>query len=556
MSDVLHLNKLRAGAVAWNAWRRENPGIVPDLNGLEVSASELQFGSVQGGPADFSRAELNHAVLVHATLIDANLAGASLVDADLSDSRLNNADLRGADLRSAKFAGADLTGARLDGAFVCGADLHLARGLTQHQIDRALGNQNTALPPELEMPGTWLSKDGTGNRKAGKRNPAQDPDALANAYAVLGVKPTASVQQIRVAWLRLVKELHPDIGFDDPSASEQLKAINRAYQNLKSIEHREMMLRAERNAAAARATFVVFLLLPVAAALAIGAWTYGVEAPVRESVAAIQELVSPGDPAVEVGSSQVSDAVSKPTIVAEGQLEGLPARAAEVAALPDQAAEDDAAWTRAAAEATSASLHSYLGRYPQGRHAQKAMDDLTHLAGVEVALATDYRSQDAAAVQQAVPMLRRYLVEYPMGQLADEARGKLAQLEAGGRPEDVAWSEQKAGKVASAEDLVAHRGEVVETKDHRVAALAETSATQPDDTQTSLRAYLDSRSNGRRADVEKARVAELETVLESRPVAVADIKTAKPVLRAARSVAHPVQRSASEPFVGADGRIR
>jgi curved DNA-binding protein CbpA len=554
MSDVLHLDKLRAGAVAWNAWRRDNPGIVPDLNGLEISASELQFGAVQGGPVDFSRTELNHAVLVHATLIEANLAGAALVDADLSDSRLNGADLRGADLRSAKFADADLTDARLDGAFVCGADLRLARGLTQQQIDRALGNQNTTLPPELQMPGTWLANNGTENRKARKRNSAQDPDALANAYAVLGVKPTASAQQIRVAWLRLVKELHPDIGFDDPSASEQLKAINRAYQNLKSIEHREMMLRAECSAAAARATFVVFLLLPVVAALGMGAWTYGVKEPIRESVAAIQELVRPGDPAVQVGSSQVSDAGEKPAIVAEGQLESLPERPAEVAARPDQAAEDDAAWARAAAEATSASLHRYLGRYPQGRHAQKAMDDLTQVAGVELAIVKDYGSQSAAALQLAVPVLRRYLAEYPTGQLADEARSKLALLEAGNRA-DLAWSEHKAGKQAAVEDLDAPRSDVTEVKDHRVVALVETSGreratsseAQQDDALASLRTYLDARPNGRRADTERARVAELEA---------ADIKTAKPALRAVRPVAHPVQRSASEPFVGADGRIR
>jgi len=94
---------------------------------------------------------------------------------------------------------------------------------------------------------------------------------------------------------------------------------------------------------------------------------------------------------------------------------------------------------------------------------------------------------------------------------------------------------------------------VTEVKDHRVVALVETSEreptasseTQPDSALSSLRAYLDSRPNGRRADT--ARVAELEA---------ADIKTAKPGLRTVRPVAHPVQRSASEPFVGADGRIR
>ncbi len=102
MSDPLHLHKIRAGAVVWNKWRRDNPSIVPDLNGLRISASELQFGAVQGGPVDFSRTELSQAVLVHATLIEANLAGAALAKADLSYARLNKADLRGADLRGAK----------------------------------------------------------------------------------------------------------------------------------------------------------------------------------------------------------------------------------------------------------------------------------------------------------------------------------------------------------------------------------------------------------------------------------------------------------------------
>ena len=137
------------------------------------------------------------------------------------------------------------------------------------------------------------------------------------------------------------------------------------------------------------------------------------------------------------------DAGEKPAIVAQEHLESLPVRSGEVASLPDQTADDDAAWARAAAEATSASLHRYLGRYPQGRHAQKAMDDLNQVAGVEVAIAKDYGSQDAAALQQA--LLRRYLAEYPTGQLADEARGKLAMLETASR-RDVAWSEQKAGK--------------------------------------------------------------------------------------------------------------
>jgi hypothetical protein len=139
MPDQLHLDKVRAGSLVWNAWRRDNPGIVPDLNDLRIPASELQFGLVQGGPVDLSGAELRRAKLAHATLIEANLTGAVLAKADLSDSRLSKADLRGADLRGAALAHADLSEARLDGAFVSGVDLRHARGLTQQQIDRTNG---------------------------------------------------------------------------------------------------------------------------------------------------------------------------------------------------------------------------------------------------------------------------------------------------------------------------------------------------------------------------------------------------------------------------------
>jgi curved DNA-binding protein CbpA len=43
-----------------------------------------------------------------------------------------------------------------------------------------------------------------------------------------------SIQQIRAACLALVKELHPDGRELDPIASERLKAINKAYQDLKA----------------------------------------------------------------------------------------------------------------------------------------------------------------------------------------------------------------------------------------------------------------------------------------------------------------------------------
>jgi Pentapeptide repeats (8 copies) len=169
-----HVEVLRAGARAWNAWRRENPGIAPVLNDLDVSVTERQFGRVQGGPIHLSRAELRGARLDQATLIEANLMGAVLTEADLSDARLEHADLRGA-----RLAYAALDRACLKGANLCGTDLRLAQGLTQAQIDQAVGDHRTGLPAHLSMPRTWLQQSQPNGHAhespAGERPGAADP---------------------------------------------------------------------------------------------------------------------------------------------------------------------------------------------------------------------------------------------------------------------------------------------------------------------------------------------------------------------------------------------
>ena len=267
MSDLLHVEMLRAGAVVWNTWRRENPDVVPDLEDLKVSISERQFGRMQGGPIDLSRAQLCRAELDQATLIEANLNGAVLTNADLSDARLEKADLRGAELCNAKLARTTLYGARLQAANLCGANLRHARGLTQAQINRALGDSSTALPTNLVVPRAW------------QPFPAQlgrvdtEFELKARAYAILGVSPGASTREIRAAWLKLVKELHPEgwSSLNSP-ASERLKAINQAYQTLKSPERYTTQRRDARGFYHnARAIFAAsFLLSIIAGALFVG----------------------------------------------------------------------------------------------------------------------------------------------------------------------------------------------------------------------------------------------------------------------------------------------
>ena len=264
-TDLQHLEVLRAGPRAWNKWRRENPGVVPNLYGLKVSVIERQFGRVQGGPINLSLAVLCRAGLDQATLIEAQLLGAVLIDADLSDARLEKADLRGA-----KLAYAALDNARLEGANLCGADLRHARGLTQAQINQALGDRRTALPANLTMPKAWVE----GQLDFGllvKQTDPQVDDQQTNPYAILGVRTGASILDIRAAWRKLVKELHPDGSSSGSPASERLKAINQAYQKLKNLERHATQRRAARGFYSPGAVFVTFFLLTVAA----GAWIVG-----------------------------------------------------------------------------------------------------------------------------------------------------------------------------------------------------------------------------------------------------------------------------------------
>src|SRR5215510_1904656 len=57
-------------------------------------------------------------------------------------------------------------------------------------------------------------------------------------YEVLGVRPDASDEAIRIAFRRAVKACHPDLNAGDAAAEEQLKEIIAAYEVLKTPQQR------------------------------------------------------------------------------------------------------------------------------------------------------------------------------------------------------------------------------------------------------------------------------------------------------------------------------
>jgi len=125
MAQIEHILKLMAGVEAWNQWRAENPEVVPDLSGVNLSGkvlADVDFSGAQLNGAQFSSADLQGANLKRAKLIDSNLENARLVNVSLREAILRHAHLKGADL-----SGADLTEADLGGATLSNAILQNAR---------------------------------------------------------------------------------------------------------------------------------------------------------------------------------------------------------------------------------------------------------------------------------------------------------------------------------------------------------------------------------------------------------------------------------------------
>jgi uncharacterized protein YjbI with pentapeptide repeats len=111
-----------------------------DVNALLLQASELVRDKVPGRKKNHRGSDLIGARLGGTNLRGANLRGAYLIAADLKNADLRMADLTGADVRDTDLSGADLTGSLF---------------LTQAQINAAVGDAATKLPPALARPAHW-----------------------------------------------------------------------------------------------------------------------------------------------------------------------------------------------------------------------------------------------------------------------------------------------------------------------------------------------------------------------------------------------------------------
>lgn len=106
MANAQHLQLLKQGKNVWNAWRREDCQIQPDLEDADFAGMDL---------SDFLLGDTH---LRGANLTNASLRNAVLFGTDLSHASLVKADLRGASLDKARFLQANCTSVNFSGTTV------------------------------------------------------------------------------------------------------------------------------------------------------------------------------------------------------------------------------------------------------------------------------------------------------------------------------------------------------------------------------------------------------------------------------------------------------
>lgn len=171
MANPEHLEIIEHGAEVWNAWRTNNPDVIPDLRGVTIADKRLHYIDLR--EADLTETNLAHCDLFSANLNDAklnkavltktdflaavfirsdlqraictetNFEGAAVIDSLLSFANLRGCSFRNAILDRTTLRSADLMQTDFSGASLHGTDFsHAIAGLTSFtdiDLSEALG---------------------------------------------------------------------------------------------------------------------------------------------------------------------------------------------------------------------------------------------------------------------------------------------------------------------------------------------------------------------------------------------------------------------------------
>ncbi len=110
MANPEHLEILKQGVEQWNAWRKDDPSVQPDLCGADLRGKKLR--SINLSDSNLSKSDLRDANLRHADLSRAKLDGARLYRTYISNARLDETSFKGTRLYETVFANVVLSTAR------------------------------------------------------------------------------------------------------------------------------------------------------------------------------------------------------------------------------------------------------------------------------------------------------------------------------------------------------------------------------------------------------------------------------------------------------------
>jgi len=276
-------------------------------------------------------------------------------------------------------------------------------------------------------------------------SPTLPPDDLqklavdSDLYAILGIQINSTHNEIRNAYRRLAKELHPDSRATGKKGEERFKQVNEAYRVLgdpsKRSQYDRLRIASRKSGIrtiARRHVIIASIALPVSSIAGIATaliWFKGIEIHVPER-------------AITKASQSTS---AQPTSARTD-----PART-EIAETLKRA--DTAVWATAKREGTKLALRRYLTNYPDGRYTSQAKVNLTKVEALEARQRVDDAAWATAEQKGTKAALTGYLSDYPEGRHPLAARAKLAFVEAVEKQlakDDASWAASKRKRTSNA----------------------------------------------------------------------------------------------------------